>query len=590
MNWTERLSKHKTCPFYEEGDCCRACYMGPCRITDKVKEGVCGATGPTISARNLGRMAAAGASSLSTAALSILGSQHRDWFSSQEEKGMDLSKILPAERVALLNRLHLTPRNVQREIVELLHRVSIGVDQECEHILFQTIRTSLGGVLSSALLQSDEKPEKEDIDTSILSEEKPNVILWGNVQLSSDKVQVYKVDSILALEALIASGMVDVILSEQLSPSIRYTASCYHTRCIHSEEEDVVKKAVDAKEKRAQTLRFKGKISKPKLSGQILKNALLSANIRGIVWLSGCPNPVLEDTKKEVIKELVANNILVLLTGCSVSSILETGLLDKPIFPTGEFLKGFCEKENLPPAVYLGGCLREGEVIRLFNEMAGDKDLASLPIVLCFPSWRSERNISLMLGAIACGISVQVTSSLPIVPEVRGFLDSGCNEMLLAHLLKDDASVLEYINRKREKLGLAGQLSLYEPKVSTEDYTNKVAAAGFSVYRELGGGLSPEVYKKALNIELKDRGINIGMVKVAISYLNEVVFESEELLVENELIVCVGIDNSVQKLVRTSLIGAKKEKGLWFVFDTEMLRIGCVDLAKRKLEEVLKNG
>ncbi|MEK9149544.1 MAG: hypothetical protein AAB267_05800, partial [Candidatus Desantisbacteria bacterium] len=389
----------------------------------------------------------------------------------------------------------LTPRNVQREIVELLHRVSIGVDQEAEHILFQTIRTSLGAILSSALLPYDEKAESVEIDTAALSEEKPNIILWGNLQLSSDKVQVIKVDSILALEGLIASGLVDVILSDELPPSIKYVATCYHTLCIRPEEKDAVEKAMKAQEKRAQTLSFKGKISRPKLSGQI-KNAILDSNIRGVVWLSGCPNPTLEDKRKEIVKELVANDILVLITGCSISSILETGQIDKPAPGTGEFLKGFCEKANLPPVVYLGGCLREGEVIRLFNEIGGGKDLADLPIALVFPSWRSERNISLMLGAIACGVSVQVKSNLPIVPEVRGFLDGSCSEILLAHLLKEDGSILEYINHKRERLGLTGELSLYEPKKVAEDYQDKIAASGFSVYRELGGGLSPEVYKK----------------------------------------------------------------------------------------------
>jgi GxxExxY protein len=549
--------------------------MGPCRITDKVKEGVCGAAEPTISARNLGRMAAAGASSLSTAVLSTFGSH--TWFSSQEEKGLDISKILPTERVSLLNRLHLTPRNVHREIVELLHRVSIGVDQEAEHILLHTIRTSLGGVLSSTLLSADERAEKLLVDTTILSAERPNVLLWGNMKLDSDKVQIVKVDSILALEVLIASGLVDVILSDQLSPSIKYIASCYHTLCLYHEE-DVEEKAIEAQEKRAKTLSFKGKVSTPRLSSQILKNSLLDFNIRGIVWVSGCPNPTLEEKRAEIVKELVANDILVLLTGCSIPSILETGLLDNPGSPTGEFLKGFCERENFPPVVYLGGCLREGEVIRLFNEIGKDRDLASLPIALVLPSWRSERNISLMLGAIACGISVQIKSHLPIVPEVRGFLDGGCNEMLLAHLLKEDASILEYINHKRERLSLATELSLYEPKVVAEDYQDRVAAASFSVYRTLSGGLSPEVYKKALSVELKDRGINTGMTKVAISYLNEVIFESEELLVEDELIVCVGIDDSVQRLTKTSLMGAKKEKGLWLVFGKEMLKIGRVGL------------
>ncbi|MEK7812867.1 MAG: hypothetical protein AAB296_03820, partial [Candidatus Desantisbacteria bacterium] len=299
MNWTQTLAKHKSCPFYENGACCRACYMGPCRITDKAKEGVCGATDSTISARNLGRMAAAGASSLSTAVISILGSQNmRDWFSSQGEKGLDISKILPAERVDLLNRLHLTPRNVQREIVELLHRVSIGVDQECEHILFQTIRMSLGSVLSAALLPMDEKTSMVDVDTSVLSMEKPNVILFGNVQLSNDDtVNIIRIDSLLGLETLLTSGLVDVIFCDKIPSSVKYVAACYHTSCV-SVSSEVVAKAVENQVRRTQTLNFKGTVGQPKLPAGILKNALMDSNIRGIVWLAGCIDPRIEDTRR----------------------------------------------------------------------------------------------------------------------------------------------------------------------------------------------------------------------------------------------------------------------------------------------------
>jgi len=39
--------------FGQLGICCRNCTMGPCRITKKSSEGVCGATVDTIAARNL---------------------------------------------------------------------------------------------------------------------------------------------------------------------------------------------------------------------------------------------------------------------------------------------------------------------------------------------------------------------------------------------------------------------------------------------------------------------------------------------------------------------------------------------------------
>ncbi|MBU0700149.1 hypothetical protein KKE26_02445 [bacterium] len=582
--FTQALEKHKPCPFYKEGACCRACYMGPCRITDKAKEGVCGATDSTISARNLGRMAAAGASSLSTAAISMLNSQQKgNWFSSQEEKGLDLSKILPAERVTLLNRLHLTPRNIQREIVELLHRVSIGVDQECEHILLQTLRMSLGGVLSSALLPDDKGSATVDIDTAMLSSEKPTVILFGNVQLSSDKINIVRVDSLLKLEALLTSGLVDVVFCDAIPASVKYMGECYHTTCV-SDSSGIVAKAIGNQSKRTQTLNFKGAIKQPKLSARILKNAIMESNIRGIVWLSGCINPCLSDEREKIVRELVANDVLVIVTGCSINQLMDTNLLHQPVAPTGEFLREFCEKANIPPVIYLGTCLKEGAVIRLLNEICGAAaigDLSSLPVGLVLPSWRSERNISLVLAAIACGISVRVNSHLPINSEVRGFLGNKCSEIVLGHLLKDDASILEYINRKRERLSLSSSLNTYVPEATNmqEDYLDTAAAAAFSIYKELGHGLSVDVYKNALVVELKHMGLQTSFIKVPITYLGSTISECEELLVEDDGIIIIG-NAAVKNRLKTALTGAKKEKGLWIVFDKEMLRIGCVELAK----------
>ena len=60
----ERAEKLKPCPIGESGACCKVCHMGPCRLVGPKAEeeaaGVCGAKLPTIAARNLLRMVAAG--------------------------------------------------------------------------------------------------------------------------------------------------------------------------------------------------------------------------------------------------------------------------------------------------------------------------------------------------------------------------------------------------------------------------------------------------------------------------------------------------------------------------------------------------
>ncbi|MDP1809236.1 MAG: carbon monoxide dehydrogenase, partial [Actinomycetota bacterium] len=59
-----RAEAMRPCPM-GDGSCCKLCSMGPCRLVGKDREektGVCGATMSTISARNMARHVAAGAS------------------------------------------------------------------------------------------------------------------------------------------------------------------------------------------------------------------------------------------------------------------------------------------------------------------------------------------------------------------------------------------------------------------------------------------------------------------------------------------------------------------------------------------------
>ena len=48
------------CTFGIAGVCCKNCFMGPCRITEKAPRGVCGADADLIVARNMARAAAGG--------------------------------------------------------------------------------------------------------------------------------------------------------------------------------------------------------------------------------------------------------------------------------------------------------------------------------------------------------------------------------------------------------------------------------------------------------------------------------------------------------------------------------------------------
>ncbi|MCL4415920.1 MAG: anaerobic carbon-monoxide dehydrogenase catalytic subunit [Actinobacteria bacterium] len=178
----------KPCPIGSSvsGICCKNCGMGPCRVRDDT-EGLCGATLGTISARNLARHIAAGASAHSdhgrdmahllalTAEGKAEGLKIKDELKlfrfaknlgintgdksvneiaketaekamslfGQQAGTLDLIKLAPKKRQEIWEKYKVIPRGIDREIVEMLHRTAMGVDQEPENILNQAIRTAL---------------------------------------------------------------------------------------------------------------------------------------------------------------------------------------------------------------------------------------------------------------------------------------------------------------------------------------------------------------------------------------------------------------------------------------------------------------
>ncbi|MEJ2758352.1 MAG: hypothetical protein P8046_07720, partial [Anaerolineales bacterium] len=187
------------CNIGSAGMCCKICGMGPCRLTKDGSTGVCGATIDTIQARNLIRAIAAGAAAHSdhgrdmaftlkavangeaegyylrdiaklrtVAAIYDIPIEGRapeeiandlaDLYIAQfgQQRGnIVVTKRAPKKRQALWEEQGVTPRGVDREVVESLHRTPIGDDQDAEHILKHAIRTSLADGWGGSLIATD---------------------------------------------------------------------------------------------------------------------------------------------------------------------------------------------------------------------------------------------------------------------------------------------------------------------------------------------------------------------------------------------------------------------------------------------------
>ena len=249
----DRAETIKPCPIGAEGSCCKNCAMGPCRVpAPKKKEeskqekakrvGVCGATSETIAARNFVRMVAAGTSAHSDHARGVaetflaaakgeapgfeirdeqkllqlamdfgintenksikkiaieLGESFLSEFGRQEGETIFLKRA-PLKRQELWRKEGVAPRGIDREIVELMHRTHMGVDQDYRSLLMAGARCSLadgwGGSMISTELQDimfgNPVPVHSKINLGVLLEDQVNIVVHGHEPLLPEMLVV----------------------------------------------------------------------------------------------------------------------------------------------------------------------------------------------------------------------------------------------------------------------------------------------------------------------------------------------------------------------------------------------------------------
>jgi len=238
--WDRKKKMQPQCGFGLNGICCRICTMGPCRITKKADRGVCGADADVIVARNLARMVAGGAASHSDHGRDIaktvlhIGEGKAPGFEIKDpeklkrlaaEYGIDTADVdvpgiarLVGERIyaefgrqegelrfigrapertrEMWRREGLSPRGVDREIVEVMHRTHIGVDNDYENILRHAFRTSLADGWGGSMIATDlsdvlfgsPKPIRSRVNLGVLKKDEVNLIVHGHDPTLSEMI------------------------------------------------------------------------------------------------------------------------------------------------------------------------------------------------------------------------------------------------------------------------------------------------------------------------------------------------------------------------------------------------------------------
>ena len=198
-----------------------------------------------------------------------------------------------------------------------------------------------------------------------------------------------------------------------------------------------------------------------------LWQCVASGVIRGAVAMVGCNNPkVRPDTAHiELMKKLIAHDVIIVASGCSAQAAARAGLMDKRAKDLcGAGLKRVCELADIPPVLHMGSCVDISRMMVLVAELAkiGNVNISQLPVVGCAPEWMSEKAVSIGNYVVATGIDTYLGVE-PYVSgstEVTGLLTNGVRDWVeAAYTVEKDIdklgdAMLARIEEKRAALGV----------------------------------------------------------------------------------------------------------------------------------------
>ena len=252
----DRAVNMKPCNIGIQGICCKNCSMGPCRLPlpkggiegEDTRKGLCGATANTIAARNFIRMIAGGASAhsdhgrcvaevfmsaarketeaykikdtnkllaiaphlgvattvevdgetqdrdIDEIALEVAKAAINEW--GKYEGELLYAKRAPAPLYEKWKKNGVIPRNIDREIVEIMHRTHMGVDQDYKNLIKQGTRAAIADGWGGSMLATDLQdvlfgtpyPLQSEANLGVMKEDHVNIIVHGHEPVLSEMI------------------------------------------------------------------------------------------------------------------------------------------------------------------------------------------------------------------------------------------------------------------------------------------------------------------------------------------------------------------------------------------------------------------
>lgn len=603
--WDRKDAMKTPCGFGSAGVCCRNCAMGPCRVSPVpgkgVERGICGATADVIVARNFARMCAAGSAAHSDHGRSLclyLENASRDGqINIKDEKklesvakkysieteGRDIydvahdiaaatlnefgkphgnlifSKALPKKRREVWDKLGVTPRSIDKDIVSVMHSTHIGCSGDAKNLFNLAMRASLadgwgGSYIAteiSDILFKTPSPVQTEANLGVLETNQINIILHGHEPSLSESIVAASEDpELIALakaqgadginvcgmcctgneitmrhgikmagnfmqqELAVITGAVEALIVDVqcIMPSLAKLSKSYHTKFIttspkaHITDSTYIEFEEDrpydsAKEiVREAVLNYKNRnrdnvlIPNEKCEALVgfsteaivdgldkvvnsnidpmqtvkpLADVILSGTLRGAAAFVGCNNPkVPHDTCHiEMMKYLIAHDVIIIVTGCAAHAAAKAGLLlPEAKELAGPGLKTVCSLLGIPPILHQGSCVDISRNLQLAGELANHLgvDISDLPVVGAAPEWMSEKAVAIGTYVVGSGIDAWLGVVPPVTgsPFVVDYLlnkmeeDYGAKFYVETDPRKAAEQMLERIEAKRKKINI----------------------------------------------------------------------------------------------------------------------------------------
>lgn len=422
----------------------------------------------------------------------------------RQEGGLYCIKRAPEKRQELWKKLGVTPRGIQREVVEIMHRTHMGTDQDYRNLILQATRCALadgwGGSMISTELQDimfgTPVPIRAVVNLGTLSKDEVNVVVHGHEPILSEAMALVSQEpemieaakkvgakginlvgvcctgnevlmrhgipvagSFIQQEIVLATGAVEIMVVDVqcIMQSLPVVAGCFHTEVITTSDRaripgaehievhhhnavdtarQIIQRAIDRFPQRGEinipqnkmdiVAGFSHETINHMLGGTFrasyrpLNDNIINGRIRGVGAVVGCDSMRVRSgyVHTTVVKELIANNVLVLVTGCAATACGRAGLLTPEAAElAGPGLREVCETVGVPPVLHMGLCVDNSRILMaataIVREGGLGDDIYQVPAAGCAPEWMSEKAVSIGHYFVASGVFVVFGRTFP---------------------------------------------------------------------------------------------------------------------------------------------------------------------------------